>query len=95
MYTSQFYPLVTFLVWSLNHLPDSWSLYRFILVINHYSFQIRKSFFAELGFYENDTLVRIMYEDFIKGTLDADERDKTSPEQDPKRAAFYDVSFHL
>ena len=29
--------------------------------------QIRKSFFAELGFYENDTLVRIMYEDFIKG----------------------------
>ena len=34
--------------------------------------QIRKSFFAELGFYENDTLVRIMYEDFIKGTVDQD-----------------------
>lgn len=60
--------------------------------ISFLNFQIRKSFFAELGFYENDTLVRIMYEDFIKGTLDADERDKTSPEQDPKRAAFYDVS---
>ncbi len=54
--------------------------------------QIRKSFFAELGFYENDTLVRIMYEDFIKGTMDADERDKAPPEMDPKRAAFYDVS---
>ncbi len=64
--------------------------------------QIRKSFFAELGFYENDTLVRIMYEDFIKGTEDygggmmqedggggtvADYR-----RSDPKRAAFYDVS---
>ena len=56
-------------------------------------FQIRKSFFAELGFYENDTLVRIMYEDFIKGTMDADERDKAPPETDPKRAAFYDVRY--
>lgn len=54
--------------------------------------QIRKSFFAELGFYENDTLVRIMYEDFIKGTMDSDERDRVTPEMDPKRAAFYDVS---
>ena len=33
-----------------------------------------------------------MYEDFIKGTMDADERDKAPPETDPKRAAFYDVS---
>jgi len=33
-----------------------------------------------------------MYEDFIKGTLDADDRDKLPPEQDPKRAAFYEVS---
>lgn len=32
--------------------------------------QIRKSLFNELGFYENETLVRIMYEDFIKGTKD-------------------------
>ena len=28
--------------------------------------QIRKSLFNELGFYDNETLVRIMYEDFIK-----------------------------
>ncbi len=32
-----------------------------------------------------------MYEDFIKGTIDSDERDKTTPDMDPKRAAFYDV----
>ena len=32
--------------------------------------QIRKSLFNELGFYDNETLVRIMYEDFIKGTKD-------------------------
>ena len=68
------------------------------LIFQHYYFrlfyfiiQIRKSFFAELGFYENDTLVRIMYEDFIKGTMDADERDKSPPETDPKRTAFYEV----
>ncbi len=54
------------------------------------SFQIRKSFFAELGFYENDTLVRIMYEDFIKGT-DEREGDDERRRNDPKRAAFYDV----
>ncbi|TRY72274.1 hypothetical protein TCAL_14853 [Tigriopus californicus] len=52
--------------------------------------QIRKSFFAELGFYENDTLVRIMYEDFIKGIQDhVDPEDRFS--YDPKRAAFYEV----
>ena len=52
--------------------------------------QIRKSFFEELGFYENDTLVRIMYEDFIKGTMDADwEASKVT--KDPKRNAFYEV----
>lgn len=52
--------------------------------------QIRKSFFDELGFYDNDTLVRIMYEDFIKGTMEHEEelRDEDS---DPKRAAFYEV----
>ena len=53
--------------------------------------QIRKSFFAELGFYENDTLVRIMYEDFIKGTMDAD-WEASEVTRDPKRDAFYDVS---
>ena len=54
--------------------------------------QIRKSFFEELGFYENDTLVRIMYEDFIKGTMDADwEASKVT--KDPKRNAFYEVFF--
>ena len=57
--------------------------------------QIRKSFFAELGFYENDTLVRIMYEDFIKGTIDSEralmnEKDESYVE-DPKRSAFYEV----
>ena len=52
--------------------------------------QIRKSFFAELGFYENDTLVRIMYEDFIKGTMDAD-WEAAQVTHDPKRDAFYEV----
>lgn len=52
--------------------------------------QIRKSFFAELGFYENDTLVRIMYEDFIKGTNEHN-REESHESYDPKRAAFYDV----
>ncbi|XP_040569382.1 acid-sensing ion channel 4 [Lepeophtheirus salmonis] len=60
--------------------------------------QIRKSFFSELGFYENDTLVRIMYEDFIKGTVERDRQyTKVSDQyvvdsdEDSKRAAFYDV----
>lgn len=53
--------------------------------------QIRKSFFAELGFYENDTLVRIMYEDFIKGTMDSD-WEASEVTYDPKRDAFYEVS---
>ena len=52
--------------------------------------QIRKSFFAELGFYENDTLVRIMYEDFIKGTMDSD-WEAARITHDPKRDAFYEV----
>jgi hypothetical protein len=56
--------------------------------------QIRKSFFAELGFYENDTLVRIMYEDFIKGTMDSD-WDKPEKPHDPKRDAFYEVSARI
>lgn len=51
--------------------------------------QIRKSFFAELGFYENDTLVRIVYEDFIKGTME--EREDRGADKDPKREAFYEV----
>ena len=57
--------------------------------------QIRKSFFAELGFYENDTLVRIMYEDFIKGTIDSERAQHNEDDdqyvEDPKRAAFYEV----
>ena len=53
--------------------------------------QIRKSFFAELGFYENDTLVRIVYEDFIKGTME--EREESRADKDPKREAFYEVIF--
>ena len=53
--------------------------------------QIRKSFFAELGFYENDTLVRIVYEDFIKGTME--EREDRGEDKDPKREAFYEVIF--
>lgn len=62
--------------------------------------QIRKSFFTELGFYENDTLVRIMYEDFIKGT-EASESRRAAQEageesrDDPKRDAFYEVSIVL
>ena len=55
--------------------------------------QIRKSFFAELGFYENDTLVRIVYEDFIKGTME--EREDRGADKDPKREAFYEVIFYL
>ena len=51
--------------------------------------QIRKSFFAELGFYENDTLVRIVYEDFIKGTME--DREESEGKKDPKREAFYEV----
>ena len=56
--------------------------------------QIRKSFFAELGFYENDTLVRIMYEDFIKGTIETERasRNGNGANDDPKRAAFYEVT---
>jgi len=56
--------------------------------------QIRKSFFAELGFYENDTLVRIMYEDFIKGTIETEraERNGNEGHDDPKRTGFYEVS---
>ena len=53
--------------------------------------QIRKSFFAELGFYKNDTLVQIMYEDFIKGTTDAVLEDSQVP-HDPKRDELYNVS---
>ena len=55
--------------------------------------QIRKSFFDELGFYDNDTLVRIVYEDFIKGTMDRESA--SHDEDDPKRAAFYDVSLFM
>ena len=51
--------------------------------------QIRKSFFAELGFYENDTLVRIMYEDFIKGTQADDISERNA--NDPKRTGFHEV----
>ena len=56
--------------------------------------QIRKSFFAELGFYENDTLVRIMYEDFIKGTVETERasRNGNGANDDPKRSAFYEVN---
>ena len=58
--------------------------------------QIRKSFFAELGFYENDTLVRIMYEDFIKGTIETEraERNGNEANDDPKRTGFYEVNSH-
>ena len=52
--------------------------------------QIRKSFFEELGFYENDTLVRIMYEDFIKGTIETEIAERNG--NDPKRTGFHDVS---
>ena len=55
--------------------------------------QIRKSFFAELGFYENDTLVRIVYEDFIKGTME--EREESESKKDPKREAFYEVIYYF
>lgn len=30
-------------------------------------FQVRKSFFAELGIYENETFIRQVYTDFILG----------------------------
>jgi hypothetical protein len=51
--------------------------------------QIRKSFFEELGFYDNDTLVRIMYEDFIKGTIETEIAERNG--NDPKRTGFHDV----
>ena len=54
--------------------------------------QIRKSFFAELGFYENDTLVRIMYEDFIKGTIETEIQERNG--NDPKRTGFHEVSIY-
>ena len=62
--------------------------------------QIRKSLFNELGFYDNETLVRIMYEDFIKGTKDNSENatylGSDYPEEDDdehslKRKEFYQV----
>ena len=60
--------------------------------------QIRKSFFAELGFYENDTLVRIMCKDFIKGTIDSERMEQNAKDEnfvkDPKRDAFYEVRDH-
>ena len=55
--------------------------------------QIRKSFFEELGFYENDTLVRIMYEDFIKGTIETEIAERNG--NDPKRTGFHDVRLFL
>ena len=59
--------------------------------------QIRKSFFAELGFYENDTLVRIMYEDFIKGTIETERAEKNgnARNDDPKREGFYEVIYPI
>ena len=63
--------------------------------------QIRKSLFNELGFYDNETLVRIMYEDFIKGTKDNSENatylgsdyadDEDDDEHSVKRKEFYQV----
>ena len=62
--------------------------------------QIRKSLFNELGFYDNETLVRIMYEDFIKGTKDNSENatylgsdypDEDDDEHSLKRKEFYQV----
>ena len=47
-----------------------------------------------MGFYENDTLVRIMYEDFIKGTMDSD-WEASDVTADPKRDAFYEVNIHI
>lgn len=63
--------------------------------------QIRKSLFNELGFYDNETLVRIMYEDFIKGTKDNSENSTylgSEFEDDEhhtiKRKEFYQVTRH-
>ena len=66
--------------------------------------QIRKSLFNELGFYDNETLVRIMYEDFIKGTKDNSENatylGSDYPEEDDdehslKRKEFYQVEIKI
>ena len=61
--------------------------------------QIRKSLFNELGFYDNETLVRIMYEDFIKGTKDNSENStylgsdfEDDEHHSVKRKEFYQVS---
>ena len=56
--------------------------------------QIRKSFFAELGFYKNDTLVQIMYEDFIKGRIDVVLEDSQAV-HDSKRDELYNVSTYI
>ena len=63
--------------------------------------QIRKSLFNELGFYDNETLVRIMYEDFIKGTKDNSDNStytgmgtEDDEDHDMKRREFYRVSSH-
>jgi len=60
--------------------------------------QIRKSLFNELGFYDNETLVRIMYEDFIKGTKDNSENStylgsefEDDEHHSVKRKEFYQV----
>ena len=64
--------------------------------------QIRKSLFNELGFYDNETLVRIMYEDFIKGTKDNSENSTyLGPDHEDdehhtiKRKEFYQVKLSL
>ena len=64
--------------------------------------QIRKSLFNELGFYDNETLARIMNEDFIKGTKDNSENSTylgSEFEDDEhhtiKRKEFYQVTRHI
>ena len=64
--------------------------------------QVRKSLFNELGFHDNETLMRIMYEDFIRGTKDnsdnstyQDSEFEEDQEHALKRKDFYQVSSYL
>ena len=64
--------------------------------------QVRKSLFNELGFHDNETLMRIMYEDFIRGTKDNSDNStyqgsefEEDQEHALKRKDFYQVSSYL
>lgn len=56
--------------------------------------QVRKSFFEELGIYDNETFIRQIYYDYIEGksktTLHSDDGDHSKPGQDEKQIALHE-----